>query len=150
MLLLAAACSGKSGTDAEQEVNQTPAAADVEAVVMSEQMSQKMEAGKSVYESYCIACHQKDGSGVPGAFPPLKKTDWVQGDKTRLISIVLNGLEGPIEVNGERYNNVMTPHNFLSDDEVAAVLTYVRNSFGNEASEVMSKEVTTIREQPKD
>ncbi|MFP4091176.1 MAG: c-type cytochrome, partial [Cyclobacteriaceae bacterium] len=82
-----------------------------------------------------------------GAFPPLKETDWVQGDKEKLISIVLNGLQGPITVNGEQYNNVMTPHNFLSDDEVAAVLTFVRNSFGNNASEVMAEEVAALRDQ---
>ncbi|MFP4092968.1 MAG: c-type cytochrome [Cyclobacteriaceae bacterium] len=139
------ACSG--GGDTASTENTTTDQPDPEAVATSEEMSQKMEAGQTVYNSYCIACHQKDGSGVPGAFPPLKETDWVQGDKEKLISIVLNGLQGPITVNGEQYNNVMTPHNFLSDDEVAAVLTFVRNSFGNNASEVMAEEVAALRDQ---
>lgn len=141
------ACSGgnanqESTTEAE-DVDQQKAPA--EATAMSAEMTAKMETGKTVYNSYCIACHQQDGSGVPGAFPPLKETEWVNGDKETLISIVLNGLQGPIEVNGEQYNNIMTPHNFLSDDEIAAVLTYVRNSFGNSASEVSAEEVADLR-----
>jgi len=113
---------------------------------MTAELTAKMETGKTVYNSYCIACHQQDGSGVPGAFPPLIETEWVNGEKDTLISIVLNGLQGPIEVNGEQYNNIMTPHNFLSDDEVAAVLTYVRKSFGNNSSEVSTEEVAALRE----
>jgi mono/diheme cytochrome c family protein len=141
------ACSGGGGSQessSAEEVDQSEAPA--EEVTMTAEMTQKMEAGKTVYNSYCIACHQQDGSGVPGAFPPLRETEWVNGEKDTLISIVLNGLQGPIEVNGEQYNNVMTPHNFLSDDEVAAVLTYVRNSFGNNASEVTADEVAALRQ----
>ncbi len=140
------ACSGGNGqenssTAADVDQQKAPA----EATAMSAGMTAKMEAGKTVYNSYCIACHQRDGSGVPGAFPPLKETEWVNGEKETLISVVLNGLQGPIEVNGEQYNNIMTPHDFLSDDEVAAVLTYVRNSFGNSASEVTAEEVADLR-----
>lgn len=141
------ACSGGSGSQessSASDVDQSEAPA--EEVTMSAELTQKMEAGKTVYNSYCIACHQQDGSGVPGAFPPLIETEWVNGEKDTLISIVLNGLQGPIEVNGEQYNNIMTPHNFLSDDEVAAVLTYVRKSFGNNSSEVSAEEVTALRE----
>lgn len=141
------ACSGGSSQESSssaEDVDQSEAPA--EEVTMSAELTQKMEAGKTVYNSYCIACHQQDGSGVPGAFPPLIETEWVNGEKDTLISIVLNGLQGPIEVNGEQYNNIMTPHNFLSDDEVAAVLTYVRKSFGNNSSEVSTEEVAALRE----
>ena len=141
------ACSGGSSQESSssaEDVDQSEAPA--EEVTMSAELTQKMEAGKAVYNSYCIACHQQDGSGVPGAFPPLIETEWVNGEKDTLISIVLNGLQGPIEVNGEQYNNIMTPHNFLSDDEVAAVLTYVRKSFGNNSSEVSTEEVAALRE----
>ena len=145
------ACSGgesgsqEGGSASAEDVDQSPAPP--EEVTMTAELTQKMEAGKTVYNSYCIACHQQDGSGVPGAFPPLKETEWVNGDTETLISIVLNGLQGPIEVNGEQYNNVMTPHNFLSDDEIASVLTYVRKSFGNNSGEINAEEVASLREE---
>ena len=104
-----------------------------------------IERGKSVYETYCLSCHQADGSGVPRLNPPLSKVKYVTGDKKELITIILNGLDKEIEINGEFYNNVMAPHNFLKDQEIADVLTYVRNSFGNKASAVTPAEVKTVR-----
>lgn len=105
-----------------------------------------MAVGEQVYSTYCLACHQADGSGVPGMNPPLAGTDWVQGDKTRLIGVVLHGMEGEIEISGETYDNVMAAHAFLSDAEIAAVLSYVRNSFGNSAGPVEPAEVAALRE----
>jgi len=102
------------------------------------------EQGKIVYESNCLACHQIDGSGVPQLNPPLIDTDYVKGDKTRLINVVLKGLQGA-EVDGQVYDNPMPPFDFLSDDEVAAVLTYVRSNFNNKASAVKKEEVTKVR-----
>lgn len=104
-----------------------------------------MERGKKIYDTYCLACHQADGSGVSGLNPPLNKTKWVMGDKKQLITILLKGMDEPIEVNGEEYNNVMASHAFLKDQEIADVLTYVRNSFGNKASAVTSTEVKGVR-----
>ena len=104
-----------------------------------------LERGKKIYDTYCLACHQADGSGVPRLNPPLIKTKWVLGDKKELITIILKGMDQPIEVDGEDYNNVMASHAFLQDQEVADVLTYVRNSFGNKASGVTPAEVKTIR-----
>ncbi len=101
--------------------------------------------GKKVYETYCLACHQADGSGVQRLNPPLIKTSFVLGDKKTLIGIVLNGLDQEIEIDGEVYNNVMASHDFLKDQEIADVLTYVRNSFGNKASAVLPEEVTKQR-----
>jgi len=105
------------------------------------------EAGKKVYDQYCVVCHQVDGSGVPNAFPPLNQTEYVTGDTNRLIGIVLNGLNGEIEVKGVTYNGVMVAHNFLSDQEVADVLTYVRSSFGNDAPAVTAEQVAQVRAQ---
>lgn len=105
--------------------------------------------GKKVYDSYCLGCHQADGLGVQRLNPPLAKTEYVLGDKKRLIGIVLNGLEEPIEIDGETYSNVMAPHEFLKDQEIADVLTYVRNSFGNKASVVTAAEVKTARSEKK-
>ncbi|HEX6225334.1 MAG TPA: c-type cytochrome [Chryseolinea sp.] len=105
--------------------------------------------GNKIFSAYCEACHQKDGKGASGRFPPLAGTDWVTGDKDRLIRVVLNGLEGNIVVNGQNYINAMPQHGFLSDDEVAGVLTYIRQSFGNNASEINADEVRQIRQEKK-
>ena len=108
--------------------------------------------GKDVYSrpGSCSTCHQPDGNGLPDAgFPPLANTDWVTGDKELLIKITLKGLTGPIEVNGRTYPGQVPMTGFeslLSDQELAAVLTYVRNSFGNEASTVSPADIKTVRE----
>jgi mono/diheme cytochrome c family protein len=103
--------------------------------------------GKTVYENTCLACHQPDGSGVPNMNPPLVKTKWVLGDKKALAKIVLKGLQGgEIEIDGDKFHNPMPPlETVLSDQEIADVLTYVRNSFGNKASLVTVAEVKALR-----
>lgn len=105
------------------------------------------EAGEQVYKKFCLACHQVNGSGVPGMYPPLIQTSWVQGDKTRLIGILLKGLEGKIEVNGQVYQTVMPTHQYLTDQQIADVLTYIRISFGNKADAVLPEEVVSARNQ---
>lgn len=101
--------------------------------------------GAEIYARYCATCHQADGNGIEGAFPPLTGTEWANGDKGRLIRLVLYGMQGPIEVGGKSYNNVMTPHGFLTDEQVAAVLTFVRSSFENDAEAVTADEVARVR-----
>lgn len=101
--------------------------------------------GKIVYSVSCLPCHQADGGGVPNLNPPLIKTKQVLGDKKQLINIVLNGLSGEIEVDGETYHNVMPPQNSLTDQQIADVLTYVRNSFKNKAVAVKASEVKAQR-----
>jgi mono/diheme cytochrome c family protein len=105
-----------------------------------------MDRGEKIYGNYCLACHQADGTGNPGMYPPLDQTETVLGDKTVLIKILLNGLTGKIEVKGETYYQAMPPHNFLSDQQIADVLTYIRNSFGNSATEVKTEEVRKARD----
>lgn len=104
-----------------------------------------MERGELLYKQHCLACHQTDGSGNPGMYPPLQQTEIVLDDPEQMISIVLNGLSGPITVKGEEYNSVMAPYNFLKDNEIADLLTYVRNSFGNESGKISPEEVAAIR-----
>lgn len=107
--------------------------------------------GKAIYakEGYCATCHQADGKGLPGSgFPPLSGTEWVTGSEDRLIKIILKGFMGPIEVNGKSYEGQvpMTPfEGLLKDQEVAAIATYIRNSFGNKASVVQAEKVAQIR-----
>jgi glucose/arabinose dehydrogenase/mono/diheme cytochrome c family protein len=105
----------------------------------------KAVGGQKIYETYCATCHQKNGKGASGRFPPLINTEWVNGDKKRLIGIVLNGMEGNLEVNGETFVNAMPQHSFLSDEDVAKTLTYIRQNFGNQASAVETAEVTAVR-----
>lgn len=101
--------------------------------------------GQVVFTKYCVTCHQADGFGVPRMNPPLVKTTYVLGDKSKLIKIVLNGFNEDVEINGETYSNTMAAHDFLKDQEIADVLTYVRNSFGNKASAVTSIQVKATR-----
>ena len=100
--------------------------------------------GKSIYAQYCLSCHQVDGGGVDGLNPPLTKTDYVLGDKIRLVNVLVHGLKG-VDVNGEEYHNNMPSQDFLNDQQMADVLTYVRNSFGNKASAVTVAEVKSVR-----
>jgi mono/diheme cytochrome c family protein len=104
-----------------------------------------MAAGKKVYSTICISCHQADGGGVPNMNPPLIKTTYVLGNKSKLISILLNGFNENVEINGNTYSNTMPSQDFLKDQEIADVLTYVRNSFGNKASAVTAAEVKKAR-----
>jgi nitrite reductase (NO-forming) len=102
-----------------------------------------MEKGKRVYTQVCFACHQPEGQGLPGVFPPLAKSDWLMADKTRAITSLIKGLSGPITVNGQTYNGVMPP-SMLNDEQVASVLTYVRNAFGNSGDIVTVDEVKKV------
>ncbi|MDQ2656346.1 MAG: c-type cytochrome [Bacteroidota bacterium] len=112
--------------------------------------------GKEIYsrDGYCMTCHQPDGNGLSASgFPPLSGTHWVQGNEERLIKAVLKGLQGPIEVRNVKYGGQvpMTPfEGLLNDEEVAAVLTYVRNSFGNKASVIDPETVKQVRANVKD
>ncbi|HUQ65570.1 MAG TPA: PVC-type heme-binding CxxCH protein [Flavitalea sp.] len=115
-----------------------------------------LEKGKEIFnrDGYCGTCHQPDGKGLPASgFPPISQTSFVNGSEERLIKIVLKGLQGPLEVNGNKYAGQvpMTPfEGLLNDEEVAAVLTYVRNSFGNKAGPVSADKVKLVREKIKD
>jgi mono/diheme cytochrome c family protein len=102
-------------------------------------------AGKKIFVQYCLSCHQADGGGVQRLNPPLIKTSYVLGDKNKLINIILKGFSEDVEINGEYYSNTMPAHDFLKDQEIADVLTYVRNSFGNKASAIKVAEVTSAR-----
>lgn len=101
--------------------------------------------GLAVYTRTCIACHGPDGKGVPGAFPPLDGTSWVTGDPSVSARIILGGLQGPIEVLGQKYNNIMPPHTDLNDQEIADVITYVRQSWSNDATPVSAESIKQIR-----
>ena len=107
-------------------------------------VGERIELGKQIYSQTCFACHQGEGQGIPGAFPPLAKSDYLNDDVDRAIDIVLHGKTGEITVNGKKYNSVMTAQT-LSDEEVANVLTYIYNSWGNNKTEVTPIMVTKVK-----
>jgi len=104
----------------------------------------------AVYTTYCGTCHQRDGKGDGARFPPLEGSEWVNGDKTRLIKVVLNGLSGPITVKGQSYSENMPAHgSFLNDEQIAEVLTYIRKSWGNNSDQISKEDVNLVRKSGK-
>jgi mono/diheme cytochrome c family protein len=101
--------------------------------------------GQKVYADNCLSCHQVDALGVPNMNPPLVKTEYVLGDKVRLIKIVLNGFSESVEINGNSYSNNMPAHDYMTDKQIADVLTYVRNSFTNKAPYITTAQVKAVR-----
>ncbi len=107
--------------------------------------AEQIKFGKTVYTQSCAACHGADAKGIPGAFPPLAKSDFLMANKTRAIDTVAHGLSGEVTVNGEKFNSVM-PALGLSDEDIANVLTYVMNDFGNKGPAVTPAEVKKVRD----
>ncbi len=101
--------------------------------------------GKQVYMQTCFVCHQTEGQGIPAQIPPLASSDYLMSDKDRSIRAVLQGMTGEVVVNGKKYNGTMIPMNNLSDHEVANVLTFVRNNWGNSGDAITSDEVKRVR-----
>lgn len=106
---------------------------------------ERIESGKGVYAQTCMACHQSEGQGIPGAFPPLAGSDFLNKDIERAIGVVANGLEGEITVNGQTYNSIM-PKLKLRDEDIANVLTYVLNNWQNSGGEVTPEQVAKVRQ----
>ncbi|WP_255593808.1 copper-containing nitrite reductase [Pontibacter sp. HSC-14F20] len=105
----------------------------------------RIELGKTLYAQNCQACHQAEGQGIKGAFPPLAKSDYLNADIDRSIGVVAHGLEGQIKVNGEVYNSTM-PKLKLSDEEIANVMTYVVNNWGNKGGEITPEQVKKAKD----
>jgi nitrite reductase (NO-forming) len=115
-----------------------------QAAIPERTLAQRLALGKIVFESNCAACHQQNGEGLAGAFPPVAQSDFLMAQKDKGAGIILHGLSGKIRVNGKDYNGVM-PQMQLSDDEIANVLTYVRSSWGNKGDLVTAAEVNKAR-----
>jgi nitrite reductase (NO-forming) len=106
---------------------------------------EQVKAGQVLFAGTCSVCHQANGAGLPGVFPPLAKSDYLAADIKRAIGFVLRGLTGKVTVNGQEYNSVMPPMTQLNDDEVANILTYVINSWGNPGGRISSDDVKKAR-----
>ncbi|MGE7775891.1 c-type cytochrome [Chitinophaga sp. NPDC101104] len=151
LLALLASCEG--GVEPEENkgditgiaASDTLIAEMVEAVPeVPETPEAKMARGKEIYAKTCQACHQENGAGIPNAFPPLAKSDYLNEDANRAIGIVLHGKTGEVTVNGTTYNSAM-PAQTLSAKEVADVLTYVYGSWGNKAQDITLEMVTAAK-----
>ena len=139
----------EAGTDASRRVGELEAKR-VEAIASNPQIKAltkeiQIERGKLTYMQTCFVCHQPEGQGISGQIPPLAKSDFLMADKDRSIRYVVHGASGEIVVNGNKYNGVMAPMNYLPDEEIANVLTFVRNSFGNSGDPVSVAEVRRVR-----
>ena len=138
------ACAQEDGT-AAKPANE-PALAVHAAEAASRTLEERMAAGQQVYTTHCVACHQANGQGLAGAFPPLAASSYLEENGAgSAVSVILNGLSGPITVNGQDYNAVMPPLAYLDDTQVADVVTFVMNSWGNPGGEVSPGEVTAAR-----
>ncbi|MDB6171749.1 MAG: cytochrome oxidase Cbb3 [Chthoniobacteraceae bacterium] len=106
----------------------------------------QVAAGKMVYMTVCFACHQPTGLGLPPVFPPLTKSEYVAGSPERFAAMILKGNAGPMTIEGKPYNNIMPGQELmLTDDKIAAVMTFVRSSFGNSAPAVPASVVAAAR-----
>ena len=110
--------------------------------------AEQVKAGEQLFAGTCSTCHQGNGAGIPGVFPPLAKSDFLAANPKRAISIVTHGLTGKLTVNGQPYDSVMPPMSQLNDDEIANILTYVLNSWGNPGGRITAAEVAAGRKAP--
>ena len=132
---------------ADAVVSKQPIAVATEAAASGRlTLEQQVKAGAALFNGTCSVCHQNNGEGVPNVFPPLAKSDFLAADKKRAIAVPLNGLTGPVTVNGHQFNSVMPPMSQLNDDEIANILTFVLNSWGNPGGRVLTSDVRDIRQ----
>ena len=150
-ILLVTAALAVSVAACAQDDSAAPAAAVDKAVAVhaaeaaSMSTEERIASGEKIFSTHCAACHQASGQGLAGAFPPLAESDYLASGSGVAVSAVLNGLSGPITVNGNDYNAVMPNLSYLSDSDVANVVTFVMNSWGNPGGEVSSGEVAAAR-----
>jgi len=129
-------------TDDLPTILKEPPASTVPAVVAP---SGPTDPGEQVFTTVCAACHQANAQGIAGAFPPLANSNWVNEDPETPIRIVIEGLSGPVKVNGADFNSMMPPPPGLDDEKIANVLTFVRSNFGNKSSAITKDQVAAVR-----
>jgi nitrite reductase (NO-forming) / hydroxylamine reductase len=143
--LAVAACDNRSQPAAPASRDTATAVHSAEVASAGQSTPERVAAGQKVYQNVCQACHGVEGKGLPGAFPPVANSDWIAANPDRLVDVILNGLSGPIEVNGQRYNAVMPPMAYLSDVDIANVLTFVLNTWDNPGGEIQAAQVAAAR-----
>jgi mono/diheme cytochrome c family protein len=141
LLLALSLFSCKKGT---KDSTETIKLENVKTINTNSIQESKFKKGKKIYDEFCVTCHLPSGKGIPGTYPPLSGSDWLTTKPTESLYAIKFGLQGPIEVNGEKYNNVMAPLG-LSDQEIADVYNYISNSWGNRNDTLITlKEVAEL------
>jgi nitrite reductase (NO-forming) len=105
----------------------------------------QIAAGRTLFQGTCSTCHQPDGKGLPNVFPPLAQSDLLKKEPSRAIAIALNGLTGPVVVNGQTFNSIMPPMSQLNDGELADIITFVLNEWGNPGGQISAQQVAAVR-----
>ncbi len=144
-LVLMSGCGGSADQPATLPPTLPPAAAAPDSGARAAQNPALIAAGREEY-FICQTCHMENGEGMAGTYPPLAGSEVVNGSPDMVIAIVLHGLQGPVTVKGQTYNNIMAPWGSLGDDQIAAVVSYVRASWGNTASSVTPEDVAAVRQ----
>lgn len=144
LAFLASSCQSSSENKKDETVSPAQQTEEMKSEVQAP-ATEAAHPGKAVYDKYCLVCHQSDGSGVPGMHPPLGPGSWVGNAPEELVAIMMKGLSGKVEVNGEVYNGFMPSQAQLTDEEIADVLTYIRSSFGNNFEPIDAKLVKKVR-----
>ena len=139
--------AGLSGPGYYDQGPGAPVVASSAATTLVSVPTDPMDIGKAVYSGNCANCHQGSGAGQPGSYPPLGGSEYVNGDKTTLACIMLHGLQGPVTVEGGEYGTQQMPgwSTVLNDEKIAAVMTYIRGSWGNKTDPVKPEEVSAAR-----
>ncbi len=136
---------GESGERQIRVIEAPKSGVDTSAIAASKESGEAKMTGADLYNNACASCHQKDGEGDPYRFPPLANSKVVSGNKEALIGIALNGLQGPIEAGGNRYDGIMPPHKYLGDEELSLILTYIRQNWRNHGDAISASEVNSVR-----
>ena len=142
LIIFITACNNSGQSSRKSETPDQSQSSEKQSVSTEDEV---MKRGQEVYNKVCMTCHQVNGSGVPMMFPPITESDFITGDHEKLIKLVLEGMSGPVEIKGEQYNGIMPPQNNLDDQQISDLLTYLRNSFGNQANPISAEEVARIR-----
>lgn len=148
LLLLMISCNIRGGNKKENvEEEKVKVSVNDLAVETASSEEDYMKKGKKVYDRVCLVCHQSDGSGVPNMHPPITESESVSGNTDSLIVLILEGMKGPVVVKGERYNSIMPPlKDALDNQEIADLINYLRNSFGNSGEFVKPEDVAAMRD----
>jgi mono/diheme cytochrome c family protein len=148
-ILCVISCKDRKETDQETSEGGTTTTSVSVGTETTMDLPAYMVEGEKVYTQHCLLCHQSNGAGVSGLNPPLIGTDYVVGDKDRLLEIILYGSNVGLVVNGSTYANAMPAFQTLNDEDIANVSSYIRNSFGNSAQGITTNEVIAIRSKTK-
>lgn len=147
-LVFMISCKNQPGSDNDQIIkNKEKVIIKQDAPGQVQADNEYMDRGKKIYDRVCLVCHQSDGSGVPMMYPPVIESEYISGNTDSLIVLILEGMSGPVLIKGEEYNSIMPPmKDVLDDREVADLINYLRNSFGNSGERVSPGQVAEMRE----